>query len=282
MTLSGDPAPKMPGPDHEAEHPRLRRELAGVTGARAILEQGEDALRARVLVNRVVLITGGGQGIGRELARQFAAAGAIPVVADLNVDSAARVEEEIVARGGRAKSLRVDVADAASVQAMVDEVTGELGRIDILINNAAIFATLAKRKFDQIPLDEWDFVMRVNVNGPFLCARAVVPAMHGQRWGRIINVGSTAVNRGVMNYLHYVTSKSAMVGFTNAMSRELGEDNITVNCVRLGPTATEVERTVNPTKAAGRGSGKGRALEHPAVLLQHWPVLPRPEPDAGP
>lgn len=197
--------------------------------------------------NRVVLITGGGQGIGRELARQFSAASAIPVIADLNAANANRVKAEVEARGGRATAIEADVSDPVSVQAMVDAVIAEHGRIDVLINNAAIFASLAKRKFDKIPLDEWDFVMRVNVNGPFLCARAVAPAMREARWGRIINVGSTAVNRGVMNYLHYVTSKSAMVGFTNAMSRELGEDNITVNCVRLGPTATEVDRAVNPT-----------------------------------
>lgn len=197
---------------------------------------------------RVVLITGGGQGIGRELARQFAAAGAIPVVADLNAANAESVKHEIERSGGRATALRVDVADPASVQAMVDAVVREHGRIDVLINNAAIFATLEKRKFDLIPLEEWDFVMRVNVNGPFLCARAVAPFMREAGWGRIINVGSTAVTKGVMNYLHYVTSKSAMIGFTASMARELGEDGITVNCVRLGPTATEVDRTVNPTK----------------------------------
>ncbi len=196
---------------------------------------------------RVVLITGAGQGIGRELARQFAAAGAIAVIADVNLDTALQVKAEVEAQSGRAMAIRVDVTDAAAVQAMVDAVVAEYGKIDVLINNAAIFATLEKRKFDLIPLAEWDAVMRVNINGSMLCARAVVPAMRAAGWGRIINIASDAVPRGVMNYMHYVTSKSAMIGMTNAMARELGTDGINVNCVRPGPVATEVDRAVNPT-----------------------------------
>jgi NAD(P)-dependent dehydrogenase (short-subunit alcohol dehydrogenase family) len=199
------------------------------------------------LADRVVLITGAGQGIGRELARQFAAAGAVPIVADLNVDSAERVKAEIVANGGRASAAQVDIAVAESVDRLVKSVIDEHGRLDVLINNAAIFATLDKRKFEHIPLEEWDQVMRVNITGPFLCARAVAPVMRAAGWGRIINISSDAVTKGVMNYLHYVTSKSAMIGMTNAMARELGEDGINVNCIRPGAVSTEVERTVNPT-----------------------------------
>lgn len=196
---------------------------------------------------RVVLITGAGQGIGRELARQFAAAGAIAAVADVNLAAARSVQAEIEQRGGRAMAILADVADPESVQAMVDAIVAEHGRIDVLINNAAIFATLEKRKFDLIPLEEWDAVMRVNINGPVLCARAVVPAMRAGSWGRIINIASDAVPKGVMNYMHYVTSKSAMIGMTNAMARELGTDGINVNCIRPGAVATEVDRAVNPT-----------------------------------
>lgn len=196
---------------------------------------------------RVVLITGAGQGIGRELARQFAAAGAIAAVADVNLAAARSVQAEIEQRGGRAMAILADVADPESVQAMVDAIVAEHGRIDVLINNAAIFATLEKRKFDLIPLEEWDAVMRVNINGPVLCARAVVPAMRAAGWGRIINIASDAVPKGVMNYMHYVTSKSAMIGMTNAMARELGTDGINVNCIRPGAVATEVDRAVNPT-----------------------------------
>ncbi|CCV16547.1 SDR family oxidoreductase [Mesorhizobium sp. STM 4661] len=199
------------------------------------------------VADRVVLITGGGQGIGRELARQFSAAGAIAIVADLNLANAHRVRDEIVENGGKATALCVDISDAASIDDLVRAVVAAHGRIDVLINNAAVFATLDKRQFEAIPLEEWDQVIRVNVTGPFLCARAVAPVMRAARWGRIINVSSDAVPRGVSNYLHYVTSKSAMIGMTNAMARELGPDGINVNCIRPGPVATEVERAVNPT-----------------------------------
>lgn len=197
---------------------------------------------------RVVLITGAGQGIGRELARQFAASGAIPVIADLMLANAQSVKAEIETAGGRATALHVNVADEASVQAMVAAILAEHGRIDVLINNAAIFASLEKRKFDQIPQAEWDQVIKVNINGPLICSRAVVPAMRKAGWGRIINIASDAVPKGVMNYMHYVTSKSAMIGMTNAMARELGEDGINVNCIRPGAVATEVDRAVNPTQ----------------------------------
>jgi NAD(P)-dependent dehydrogenase (short-subunit alcohol dehydrogenase family) len=199
------------------------------------------------VAGRVVLITGAGQGIGRELARQFAAAGAVVVIADVNLDNAIQVKTEVEQRGGRAMAIHADVTDAKAVQAMVDAVIAEHGRIDVLINNAAIFATLEKRTFDLIPLEEWDLVMRVNINGPLLRARAVVPVMRAAGWGRIINIASDAVPKGVMNYMHYVTSKSAMIGMTNAMARELGTDGINVNCIRPGAVATEVDRAVNPT-----------------------------------
>jgi NAD(P)-dependent dehydrogenase (short-subunit alcohol dehydrogenase family) len=198
--------------------------------------------------DRVVVITGAGQGIGRELARQFAAAGAIPIIADVQLENAERVKVEVEARGGRAMAVMVDVADEGSVNAMIAAVLAEHGRVDVLINNAAIFAALEKRKFEHIPLDEWDRVMRVNINGPLICARAVAPIMRKAGWGRIINIASDAVPKGVMNYMHYVTSKSAMIGFTNAMARELGEDGINVNCIRPGAVATEVDRAVNPTR----------------------------------
>ena len=197
--------------------------------------------------NRVVIITGAAQGIGRELARQFAAAGAVPILADFNIEGARAVLREIESAGGRAMAVKVDVADKASVDEMAAAVLAEHGRIDVLINNASIFATLGKRPFDEIPLDEWERVLRVNVTGSYLCVCAVVPAMRAAKWGRIINISSDSVPKGVINYLHYVTSKSAVIGMTNAMARELGPHWITVNCIRPGPVATEVDREVNPT-----------------------------------
>lgn len=190
---------------------------------------------------RVVLITGAGQGIGRELARQFAAAGSIAVVADLNTASAEGVAAEIEAEGCRAMAVPVDVADEASVDGMVKAVVGAFGRIDVLVNNASLFSSLPKRPFDQIPLSEWRKVMDVNITGVFLCARAVADAMREQSFGRIINISSDSVHRGTRNYLHYVTSKSALIGMTNSLARELGPHGVTVNCIRPGTVETEVE-----------------------------------------
>lgn len=197
--------------------------------------------------DRVVVITGAGQGIGREYARQFAAAGAIPIIVDINAMNCERVVQEIEVAGGRGMPAKVDITDEKSVQAMVDRAIGEFGRIDVLINNASIFATLEKRSFEQIPVDEWELVMRVNVTGSFICSRAVAPAMRKANWGRIVNIASSAVTRGAPNYLHYVASKAAVIGMTNSMARELGPNGITVNCVRPGGVATEVNRTFNPT-----------------------------------
>ncbi|MFJ4027533.1 SDR family NAD(P)-dependent oxidoreductase [Paenarthrobacter sp. NPDC089989] len=197
--------------------------------------------------DRVVLITGAAQGIGRELARQFAAAGARPVIADLDLGKAASVVKEIEAAGGTGLAVQVNVADEASVEAMVETIVSTWGRIDVLINNASIFATIEKGPFDQIPLAQWEQVLKVNVTGTYLCVRAVAAHMREAGFGRIINISSDSVTRGTVNYLHYVTSKSAVIGMTNALARELGGYGVTVNCVRPGMVATEVERTVNPT-----------------------------------
>jgi 3-oxoacyl-[acyl-carrier protein] reductase len=196
---------------------------------------------------RVVIVTGAGQGIGRELARQFAAAGAIAVVADLNPTNAAAVVAEIEAAGGQGFATTVDIASRESAEAMAAAVKAKYGRVDALINNAGIFATLNKRAFDQIPQAEWDLVIKVNITGIFNCVCAVAQTMRDQRYGRIINMSSDSVHKGTMNYLHYVTSKSAVIGMTNSLARELGPHGITVNAIRPGSVATEVERTHNPT-----------------------------------
>ena len=197
--------------------------------------------------DRVVIVTGAGQGIGREFARQYAAAGAFSIVADRNLEGAKRVLHEIETAGGRGMAIEVDIGVRASLEAMVAMVDAKLGRIDVLINNAAIFATLEKRPFDQIPLEEWTRVMHVNVTGTFLSVCSVLPVMRRAKWGRIINISSNSVPKGVPRYLHYVTSKSAIIGMTNAMARELGPDGITVNCVRPGGVRTEVERVADTT-----------------------------------
>ena len=199
------------------------------------------------LNDRVVIITGAGQGIGRVFAKAFALAGAKVVIAERNEKTAAAVAGEILATNGQALAVTTDVADEASIKEMTQLVEDEFGRIDVLINNAGIFSTLEMRPFDQIPLDEWERVLKVNLTGPFLCARAVLPAMRRAKWGRIINIASGAVRLGRPNYLHYIATKSALMGMSLSMARELGPDNITVNAILPGATFTEIERkTVTP------------------------------------
>jgi NAD(P)-dependent dehydrogenase (short-subunit alcohol dehydrogenase family) len=197
--------------------------------------------------DQVVVVTGSGQGIGRELARQFAAAGARVVVADVNGEMAAAVAGESATAGGASLSVTVDITDEESVDTLTRTVIDTWGRVDVLINNASIFASIEKMPFDQISLTQWEQVMRVNVTGTFLCVRAISRHMRERGFGRIVNISSDAVPKGVGNYLHYVTSKSAIIGMTNSLARELGPHGITVNCIRPGMVATEVERTVNPT-----------------------------------
>ncbi len=191
--------------------------------------------------DRVVIITGAGQGLGRDYALAFAKAGAIPVLAEINTDNLRKVAAEIEAAGGRALAVETDVGDPDSVNAMVAQTLEAFGRVDVLVNNAAIFASIPRRPFDEIPFEEWNRVIHVNITGSYLCASAVAPAMRKAGAGRIINISSGTVPQGVPGFLHYVTSKSAIVGMTRVMARELGDHNINVNTVMPGYTQTEVE-----------------------------------------
>lgn len=194
------------------------------------------------LEGRVAIVTGAGQGLGRAFARAFGAVGAIAVVAEIDKARGEKVAKEITDAGGEAMPVVVDVSEEASVDAMVRVVNAKFGRVDILINNAAIFSTLKMRPFTEIPLDEWERVLRVNITGTYLCCRSVAGPMKARNWGRIVNISSASITLGRPNYLHYTTSKSAIVGMTRSMARELGPSGITVNSVLPGATFTEIPR----------------------------------------
>jgi NAD(P)-dependent dehydrogenase (short-subunit alcohol dehydrogenase family) len=182
------------------------------------------------LQGKVAIVTGGAQGIGRAIADRLAADGARIVIADLEgaEDAAADFADGV--------GLTVDVSSEDDVARMAAETVERCGAIDVLVNNAGLYASLAMRPFEQIPVDEWRQVMDVNVLSMFLTCRAVVPQMREQGGGRIVNISSGTPFRGVPFVLHYVTSKGAIVALTRALAKELGNDEILVNCVAPGFT----------------------------------------------
>ncbi len=188
------------------------------------------------LINRVAIVTGGGVGIGKAYAQGLAKEGAKVIVADIQDGEAKKVADEITAGGGVAKAISVDVTSAEKTQAMAQEALNAYGCIDILVNNAGLYSAIKKKSFMEIDSDEWDRVMAVNVKGLWHCVKAVYPAMKQQGKGKIINVSSGTVFGSSANFLHYVSSKSAVIGFTRALAREIGGDNICVNTIMPGLT----------------------------------------------
>ena len=193
------------------------------------------------LEGRVAIITGGGHGIGKAYAARLATEGAKVVIAELDGASANAVAAELTAQGFDAIAVQTDVANEASVNNMAQQTIARFGRIDVLVNNAAIFATvpMSRSPFDQISVEEWDRMMSVNVKGTWLASRAVVPQMRKQAYGKIINVSSGTALKGSPSRIHYVTSKAGILGFTKTLANEVGKDGICVNCVAPGSTLSE-------------------------------------------
>ena len=212
------------------------------------------------LQGRVAIVTGAAQGIGARYAAALAAEGAALVCAD--VIDAEPVAAQIRAAGGRALALRADVSSAESVRQMAAASVEAFGRIDVLVNNAGLFANLALKPFEQIEAAEWDRVMAVNVRGPFECAKAVLPQMRAQGYGKIVNIASATVFKGSPMLLHYVTSKGAVVAMTRSLARELGDAGIRVNTLAPGLTASE-NTLANPAwqGAVGANNIASRAIK---------------------
>ena len=190
------------------------------------------------LQDKVVVITGAAGGLGREFALGFAAEGAKIVAADVSEAGLAETVAMVQANGGEAVAVRVDVTQKSSTDALADSAIANFGRIDVLVNNAAIYATLKRAKFTEIDPDEWDRVMNVNVKGAWLCSASVFPKMT-QPGGRIVNIASATVFSGSPLWMHYVASKSAVIGMTRVMAKEVGAAGITVNAIAPGFTLTD-------------------------------------------
>ncbi|MFI5266276.1 MAG: SDR family NAD(P)-dependent oxidoreductase [Chloroflexota bacterium] len=206
-----------------------------------------------VLEGKVAIVTGGGNGIGKRYCRGLAGEGAKVVVADLAEQAAKEVAEET---GGTA--VRVDCASDDSVKQMVAQTLDAYGRVDILVNNAGVFTEVLPRKsFEDIPLEEWDKVMSVNVRGVWLCSKAVAPVFKQQRSGAIVNISSGTIFGGTVGFMHYVSSKGAVWAMTRCLANELGEYGVRVNCITPGLTSSERAKDVyNPGDFAARAEAR--------------------------
>jgi 3-oxoacyl-[acyl-carrier protein] reductase len=222
------------------------------------------------LKDRVVIVTGGGVGIGKAYSLGVAKEGARVVVADIQDAEARKVAADINGAGGQAMAVAVDVTSEEKTRAMADAALKQYGRIDVLVNNAGLYSALKKKPFTEIDPDEWDRVMAVNLKGLFLCVKAVYPAMKQQRKGKIINISSGTALSGSPLFLHYVSSKAGVIGFTRALAREVGNDNICVNSIMPGLTisGSNQEGVTTPEQLADRR--KRRCLQrdqYPADLV---------------
>jgi 3-oxoacyl-[acyl-carrier protein] reductase len=221
------------------------------------------------LTGRVVIVTGGGKGIGKVYAQEFARAGARVVAADIDGEAAKAVAAAIEAEGGQALGLHTDVSDEASTQQMVAATIERFGTVDVLINNASLMSVLERRNWMEIPVEEWDRVMGVNVRGIFLCCKAVFPTMRDKKYGKIVNISSSRFWEGAPNRLHYTTSKAGVIGLTRALSREVGEHGITVNAITPGYTLSETQQATssgNYLAVHSQGRAMGRE-QYPEDLV---------------
>jgi 3-oxoacyl-[acyl-carrier protein] reductase len=196
------------------------------------------------LEGKVAIVTGGARGLGKVFCRAMAKEGARVAVADVLYDGALQAAEEINAEGGTAFPIRVDVSNEEQTASMAEETMKQFGRIDILVNNAAIIYGVGRKSFVEVSPEEWDQLMAVNLKGPFLCSRAVFPEMKKKKKGKIVNVSSETAFTGSRGFIHYVTSKGGIISFTRSLAAEVGQYGICVNALAPGFTDSESARTV--------------------------------------
>jgi NAD(P)-dependent dehydrogenase (short-subunit alcohol dehydrogenase family) len=220
------------------------------------------------LKGKRVIVTGAAGGLGRTFAVAFADAGARIVATDVNISGADETARMIADSGGEAHACRVDVTDASSLAALALCARDKLGGLDCLVNNAAVYAGLARKSFETITEAEWDRVMAVNVKGAWMTIKATAPLLREAGGGTIINISSATVMSGSPMWLHYVSSKGAIIAMTRALARELGDDRITVNALAPGFTLTEASLDLIENAAeygVTRGAIKRAAAPHDMV-----------------
>jgi len=223
------------------------------------------------LQGKVAIVTGGGHGIGAAYCEGLAREGAAVAIAEIDADAAEAVAETLRKDNHQALAVRTDVANEQSARAMAARVLEAFGRIDVLINNAAIFSTvpMSRGTIDEVSPDEWDRMMLVNLKGTFLCCRAVLPAMRTQESGSIINISSGTAFAGPPTRIHYITSKAGILGFTRCLAREEGPRGIRVNTIAPGSTLSEADPT--PEMVTFRqeriGARALKRVEYPSDLV---------------
>ncbi|MGD8343493.1 MAG: 3-oxoacyl-ACP reductase family protein [Desulfobacterales bacterium] len=219
------------------------------------------------LKDKVAIVTGAAKGLGRAFALKMAEEGArVMAVTRKDMENLKETVRQIERLGSQATLFQADVAEEADTLAMAKEAARAFGRIDILVNNAAIYDGIKRKPFYEIDLAEWDLVMAVNVKGAFLAARAVFPFMKEQGYGKIVNLASEVFFTGSHGFAHYVSSKGGIIGLTRALAVELGPYNICINCVAPGFTDTEASRSLSDVSKYDTSKTPLRRLERPEDL----------------
>lgn len=221
------------------------------------------------LRNKVAIVTGGGLSIGREFSQALAREGASVLVADINESASAETVSEIESSGGRASAIVTDVSKQNDVEKMIASCLATYGRVDILVNNAALATAIPPRALDELDVTEWDAIMAVNLRGSFLCAKFAAAEMKETGGGKIINISSTAAFNGHEGRIAYATSKAGLLGLTRSLARSLGKHCICVNALMPGSVASPGAMAMRPAEHFQRAAA-GRSIprvEHPADLI---------------
>lgn len=220
------------------------------------------------LTGKAALVTGAAKGLGRAFCLGLAREGArVMAVTRKDMDNLEKTIKMIRSMGGEAEMVQADVASEEDTRMMARETIDKFGRLDILLNNAAIYDGIKRKPFFEIDLKEWDLVMNVNVKGAFLATRAVFPFMKDQGYGKIVNLASEVFFTGSTGFAHYVASKGGIIGLTRALAVELGPHNVCINCIAPGFTDTEASRGLADVSKYDVSKTPLKRLERPEDLV---------------